>query len=80
MKVLLLKELHERWMAARSSVSRPQACNYIKREALAKVFSCEFCEIFKNTFFTEHVWATASGMTATLSVAKTNILLKRKDG
>ena len=24
-----------------------------KVEALAQVFSCEFCEIFKNTFFTE---------------------------
>ena len=24
------------------------------------MFSYEFCEIFKNTFFTEHVWATAS--------------------
>ena len=24
------------------------------------MFSCEFCEISKNTFFTEHVWATAS--------------------
>ena len=23
------------------------------------MFSCEFCEISKNTFFTEHVWATA---------------------
>ena len=21
----------------------------------------EFCEIFKNTFFTEHLWTTASG-------------------
>ena len=29
----------------------PQACNFIKKEALAQVFSCEFCEIFKNTFF-----------------------------
>ena len=29
-------------------------------ETLAQVFSCEFCEISKNTFFTEHVWATAS--------------------
>ena len=35
-------------------------CNLIKKETLAQVFSCEFCEIFKNTFFTEHVWATAS--------------------
>ena len=24
------------------------------------MFSCESWEIFKNTFFTEHVWATAS--------------------
>ena len=24
------------------------------------MFSCEFCEIFKNTFFTEHLWTTAS--------------------
>ena len=23
-------------------------------ETPAQVFSCEFCEIFKNTFFTEH--------------------------
>ena len=36
------------------------ACNFIKKEILAQVFSCEFCEISKNTFFTEHVWATAS--------------------
>ena len=24
------------------------------------MFSCEFCEISKNTFFTEHICATAS--------------------
>ena len=40
--------------------SRPQDCNFIKIETLAQVFSCEFCEISKNTFFAEHVWATAS--------------------
>ena len=28
-----------------------QACNFIKKETLAQVFSCEFCEISKNTFF-----------------------------
>ena len=27
------------------------ACNFIKKETLAQVFSCEFCEISKNTFF-----------------------------
>ena len=28
-----------------------QACNFIKKEALAQVLFNEFCEIFKNTFF-----------------------------
>ena len=27
----------------------------MKKETLAQAFSCEFCEISKNTFFTEHV-------------------------
>ena len=31
-------------------------CNFIKKEALAQVFSCEFCEIFKTPFFKEHIW------------------------
>ena len=34
------------------------ACNFIKKETLAQVFSCEFCEISKNAFFTEHLWTT----------------------
>ena len=29
----------------------PEACNFIKNETLAPVFSCEFCEISKDTFF-----------------------------
>ena len=31
----------------------PKACNFIKRETLAQLFSYEFCEISKNTFFAE---------------------------
>ena len=36
------------------------ACNFIKKESLAQVFSSEFCEIFKNIFFyrTPHVAAS----------------------
>ena len=30
---------------------RPQAYNFIKKETLAQVFSCEFCKNFKRTFF-----------------------------
>ena len=37
-----------------------EACNFIKKETLAQVFSYESWEISKNTFFTEHLWATAS--------------------
>ena len=41
---------------------RLKACNFIKKEALAQLFSCEYCEISKNTFFTEHLWEAASGV------------------
>ena len=43
-----------------NKVYRPQACNFIKEETLAQVLSCEFSEISKNTFFTEHLRMTAS--------------------
>ena len=35
-------------------------CYFIKKETLAQVFSCEFCWISKNTFFTKHLRTTAS--------------------
>ena len=31
----------------------------LKKETLAQVFFCKFCEVSKNTFFTEHVRTTA---------------------
>ena len=39
------------------------SCNFIKKETLTQVFSCEFCEISKNTFSTQHLWTTASILT-----------------
>ena len=36
------------------------ACNFVKKETLAQVFSREIWGISKNTCFTEHVWTTAS--------------------
>ena len=32
-----------------------EACNFIKNETLAQVFSCELCEISKNNFLIEHL-------------------------
>ena len=31
----------------------------LKKETLAQAFSCQFCEISKNTFFMEHLLTTA---------------------
>ena len=36
------------------------AYNFIKKETLAQVFSCEFCKTSKNILFTEHLRTTAS--------------------
>ena len=30
----------------------------LKRDFIKKVFSCEYCEIFKNTYFEEHLQTT----------------------
>ena len=43
----------------------PKACNFIKKKSLAQVFSCEFCEMSKKTYFIEHPLTTASGMRGT---------------
>ena len=58
----ILENLQENNCARFSFLIKLQAkvCNFIKKETLARVFSCDFCEISKNTFFTEHLWATAS--------------------
>ena len=37
-----------------------QTCSFIKKETQTHAFFCEFCEIFKSTFFAEHFWMTVS--------------------
>ena len=41
-------------------------------QTLTQVFSCEFCEISKNTFFTEHIWMAASKKFRFIWMAKLN--------
>ena len=43
-------------------------CNFIKKESLVQVFSCEFCKISKNIFFTEHLRETASVIWKSISI------------
>ena len=45
-----------------------QACNFIKKETLAQVFYCEFCETLKITFFKEHLGTTFSNKKIKFSV------------
>ena len=35
---------------------------YSEEKALAQMISCEFCYVFKNVFFTEHLWTTSSAV------------------
>ena len=37
-----------------------ESSNFIKKEILAQLFSCEFCKFFKNTYLIEHMRRTAS--------------------
>ena len=42
------------------SQENTSASNFFRKETLAQVFSCKFCENFKNTFFTENLRVTTS--------------------
>ena len=44
-------------------VRRPDAGNFIKKEALTQVLSCKFYETFKNTFFYRAPLVVASNST-----------------
>ena len=60
-RVLLEKyNCYIRQKQATRDVLLKKACNFIKKETLAQVLSCEFCEISKNTFSTGYLRTTAS--------------------
>ena len=39
-----------------------------QKDTLTQMCSCEFCEISSNTFFIEHLWATASEQVCLMSI------------
>ena len=55
------------------------ALNFIKKETLALVFSCEFCGIFKNTFSKENLWVTASNWSPLVQRSKKTKLNKKSN-
>ena len=55
LKTLFIKSLYRSSLPelfCKKKVAR--ACNFIKKESLTQVFSYEFCEISKNTFFLQN--------------------------
>ena len=60
-------------------IKLPEACNFIKKETMAQVFSCEFYKISKNTFFTEHLrWLLLSFVLIFLFLTLRNADAKRR--
>ena len=69
-----LQTTEKHWNKVRSShrrcsVRKDVFTNFAKftEKHLAYMFSCEFCKISNNTFFTEHLWVTVYGETSTLN-------------
>ena len=60
------KYLRHRFFFNKVSGLRPKACTFVKKESLALVFFCEFCEISKNTFFYRISPMAASAFSAKL--------------
>ena len=52
---------HLCWSLFLNKVAGLRPATLIK-ETPAEVLSCDFCKNFKNTFFTEHIWVTGSGI------------------
>ena len=57
-----------------------EACNFIKKETLAQVFSCEFCEISKNPFSYRTLTVAASvGFWLVSFVRETNHIIGKSN-
>ena len=58
-----------------------RVCNFIKKETLAQVFFCEFCEISQNAFsyrtrfLTEHLWWLLLSLENVLEMPKIGFIL-----
>ena len=57
-------------------ISRPQACNFIKKETLAQVLSFEFCKISQNTFFYRTSLVATSDFPVFHMLCQTNLVFQ----
>ena len=58
-----------------NKVAGLKACNFIKKDTSTQVFSSEYCEIFKKSYFQEHLRTAASVFSTLLCNVLKNILM-----
>ena len=61
-KVVLRNFAKFTWKHLCQSLFVNKTCNFMKKETLVQAFSCEFCEISKNTFYYRTPLMAASGV------------------
>ena len=52
--------IHRNTPVSESLINKVVGLHFIKKETPTQVFFCEYCEIFKNTYFEKHLRTTAS--------------------
>ena len=57
---------------------RLMSATLLKRRLWHRCFSCDFCQICKNAFFTEQIWATASILRGGRRIKQTEISIISK--
>ena len=70
---------HLYWSLFLIQLKAQKACNFIKKETSVQVLSREFCEIFKNTSFTEHLWMTVARTVRGMLSIKNEIVGKKRE-
>ena len=64
-KIVIFKGKHLCRGLSFIKVAGLQASNYINKGASTQIFSCEYREIYKNTYFEEHMRTAASAFLET---------------
>ena len=73
MKNVLLKILEN--LQENTFLIKALSCNFIKKETLTQVLSCESCEIFKNTFLHRTPPVAASKLCLIFSSAQLTVFI-----
>ena len=78
-----LKQIHRKTLVPESlfqNICGPRSWNFIKKETLTQMFSCEFWDIFINTYFYRTPLVAASGLRKYLSLQATTRISQSKVG